>query len=349
MAGIKSYGIISPQKTAGNKGLPDSLLPFESNQLKAIEPDYKSYIPPAQLRRMSKILKMGLTASNICLTDSGITNPDAIIVGTALGGIEFLEKFMFSMIEKNEQTLSPTPFIQSTHNTIASQIALLLGNRNYNMTYTHRALSFEWALQDALLQLAENPGLNILVGGLDVHTDNHYKLYEINNLWKQTGDLGKGLLYSDSRGTIAGEGAVFFMLNGKKEGPQIRDLHTFIGNADVEYELDSFLVRNGLPIKSVDLLLLGISGDKEVDKNYYRLMSKVFQPEYTSYSYFKHLCGEYFTSSAFAVWLASVVLESGKVPDEILIGEGSVQKPETILIYNNYQASNHSFILLQKD
>jgi len=47
----------------------------------------------------------------------------------------------------------PTAFMQSTHNTVASLIAIYTGNHGYNNTYAHRTVSFECALQDAWLQL----------------------------------------------------------------------------------------------------------------------------------------------------------------------------------------------------
>ena len=61
------------------------------------------------------------------------------------------------MVDSNESALNPTPFIQSTHNTIGSQIALLLQCQGYNQTYTQRAFSFENVLLDAILELKENP------------------------------------------------------------------------------------------------------------------------------------------------------------------------------------------------
>ena len=49
--------------------------------------------------------------------------------------------------------LKPTPFIQSTHNTIASMVAIKLRNHGYNITYSHGTTSWQDALQDVSMQM----------------------------------------------------------------------------------------------------------------------------------------------------------------------------------------------------
>ena len=56
--------------------------------------------------------------------------------------------------------LTPTSFIQSTHNTVGGQIALGLECKGYNFTYVHASISFESALLDAQLQLAMDEASN---------------------------------------------------------------------------------------------------------------------------------------------------------------------------------------------
>ena len=62
--------------------------------------------------------------------------------------------------------------MQSTHNTIASLIAIRLGAHGYNATYSHRGRSFESALQDAATQIALGDIDNALVGWFDEMTPN---------------------------------------------------------------------------------------------------------------------------------------------------------------------------------
>ncbi len=93
-------------------------------------------------RRMSRIIKMGVCAAMKCLQDAEIKNPDAIITGTGMGCIEDTGKFLSSYIENEEKLLNPTPFIQSTHNTVGAAIALMLKCHNYNNTLWSQGIFF---------------------------------------------------------------------------------------------------------------------------------------------------------------------------------------------------------------
>ena len=79
--------------------------------------------------------------------------PDAILNGTAMGCMENTVQMLNSMAAEGESVNMPTCFMQSTHNTVASMIAIYTKNHGYNTTYSHRTISFELALQDAFLRL----------------------------------------------------------------------------------------------------------------------------------------------------------------------------------------------------
>ena len=66
--------------------------------------------------------------------------------------------------------LNPTPFIQSTFNTVGAQIALLRGLHCYNTTYANRWTSFENALTDAALRIGAGLSRAVLVGAFDDDT-----------------------------------------------------------------------------------------------------------------------------------------------------------------------------------
>ena len=200
---INGIGLISPKPTFEGTGYSLSSIQVDApDRLRCIEPDYKNYINPSLLRRMSRMIKMGITAAKICLANAGVEKPGAIITGTGLGCIEDTEKFIHSIIENNEELLTPTPFIQSTHNTVGGQIALLLNCHEYNFTYVHRGISFESALSDASMLLQENSADTVLVGGIDELTDNSFKLLKQLGIYNQR--------------TVGGEGAAFFLVSGKK-------------------------------------------------------------------------------------------------------------------------------------
>ena len=61
---------------------------------------------------------------------------------------------------------------------------------------------------------------------------------------------------------------------------------------------------------------------------------------------FKHLCGEYPTSTAFALWIAVNIIKTGTIPAVFDYNGSKENKINRILIYNHYQNIHHSLILI---
>ncbi|MBN2480132.1 MAG: beta-ketoacyl synthase chain length factor [Bacteroidales bacterium] len=350
---IKGTGIVSPQETFLAGDFPDEVIEYrEARYLKCIEPPYREFIDPMTVRRMSRIVRMGVCAAKKCMQDARISMPDAIITGTGLGCIEDTEKFLSSMIRNEERLLNPTPFIQSTHNTISSAIALAIKCHNYNSTYVHRGFSFDNALQDGILFLHENPGSNILVGGLDEITDHSYMITSRMGLWKRQSVNNLSLLEYDDRGSLPGEGVAFFTLGTVNNN----NAYARIRATDIQYKpenpesvclkLSRFLADPGADETGPDLLLLGLNGDPHSDSIYYHLHNKLFKDRHIVY--YKHLCGEYDTSVSFALWLAAMIIKRQKVPDVIKLKPFETGEIKNILIYNHVRGINHSFLLITR-
>ena len=132
--------------------------------------DIRKYVKPLEARRMGKIMKSSLLSSLEALNQAGISCPDAIITGTAYGCLDYSERLLRQMQEEGEVMLKPTYFMQSTHNTIGSNIAIKTHCHGYNVTYTQEAHSLEWALRDARLLLKSGMVNNVLVGCHDEST-----------------------------------------------------------------------------------------------------------------------------------------------------------------------------------
>lgn len=132
--------------------------------------DIRKYVKPLEARRMGKIMKSSLLSSLEALNQAGISCPDAIITGTAYGCLDYSERLLRQMQEEGEVMLKPTYFMQSTHNTIGSNIAIKTHCHGYNVTYTQEAHSLEWALRDACLLLKSGKVNNVLVGCHDEST-----------------------------------------------------------------------------------------------------------------------------------------------------------------------------------
>src|SRR5687768_11070381 len=213
---IKGIGNISPQQTWSGDFLSMPVT-YKQNLLPCVEPDHTQWINPQQCRRMSRVLKIGTTAAFMALKDADIKIPDAIITGTGYGCLEDTGTFLKKITELNEEALNPTPFMQSTHNTIGSQIALLLQCRGYNQTYSQNGLSFEQALLDAMLHLDENPARNFLVGGVEEITEVSHVINTRFGKYRSDVQSSLNAIMQKGDGTIAGEGAFYFVLSGENE------------------------------------------------------------------------------------------------------------------------------------
>ncbi len=307
---INNTAIVSPQRTF-DQDFPVEVIRYpDAEYLKCIEPAYKDFLDPMVSRRMSRIVKMGVCAALGCLRKAGVEMPDAVIAGTGLGCLEDTEKFLGSIYTLQERLLNPTPFINSTHNTIAGAIALAIKCHGYNATFTHRGFSFESALLDALMLADENPEAAILAGAFDEITANSYDITKRLGLWEST---------------IPGEGVAFFMLSGKRQPhsmAQLSALHTLFNpekEADIEKEMQHFIQNAGLSAQDIDLVVMGMNGDPLTDVYYKHLLKGMFDKK--PVAGFKHLCGEYDTASSFALWLAAQVIHKQQIPDWVRANE----------------------------
>ena len=346
---INGIGLISPQKTTEPGVFLSEVIEHNTDYLKCIDPNYKAFIDPMAARRMSRLIKMGITSAKLCLAEAGISMPDAIITGTGLGSVEDTEKILNSILQ-HEQLLNPTPFIQSTYNTISSQIAINLKCHNYNSTYVHRTFSFESGLLDAMMQLEEKTADHILVGGIDEMTMNHLKIIRRLRHFKMMPASNLNILKYESPGSIAGEGSGYYLLSSERNErtySRITGVGTFYkpdGLEGVENKIFAFLTSLNLRIEDIDIFLSGLNGDKEFDITYYYLSEHLFQNK--PFAYFKHLCGEYHTASSFALWIAANCIWNQRYPDILKVNTKTPDRIRNILIYNQYNGVNHSLILV---
>lgn len=346
---IQAASVLSPQRTFGQPPFLTELVEYTGNRLKIIEPDYKELIDPKSLRRMSRIIRMGVGTASMCLREAGVAGPDAIITGTAFGCLADTGLFLTKMVEQEEELLPPTPFIQSTHNTVGGQIALMLQCHGYNNTFVHRGFSFESALLDAMLLLQENEVHTVLAGSVDEITDTSHSILTRFGQYRRSPVSNLALFSSDSKGTIAGEGAAFFLLTGIPSGgyAKLDGIATFYKPEDtleMEHHISSFLASQSIHMRDVDLVITGNNGDNEGDAIYRQLERSVFSGS-VSIPY-KHLCGEYPTSVSFALWLAAYIIKTGNVPAPLRPEGLKKNRAERILIYNHYQGIHHSLLLV---
>lgn len=157
--------------------------------------------------------------------EAGSPTLDGILTGTGLGCIGSTEIFLNALLEDGEEGLSPTSFMLSTHNTISSQIAIALKCHNYNITYSHRGISFDSALFDAVLKFQLGQFSNAMVIGADEMTEAYFQMFEKTSKWKKM-IKPQDLFNSGTKGTIAGENCVSIFYRIKKTRKRSANLST---------------------------------------------------------------------------------------------------------------------------
>ena len=300
---IHSYRTIS-RIDSFEKGILENKSEIGEN---TIHPDYKEIISAGLIRRMNPLIRMGVGAAIKVKQDLAI---EGIIVGTGLGLLENTEKFLTQFIQNKEGMLSPTAFIQSTHNTIAGQIGLILQDNCYNSTYTQRGQSFENALIDAVMLSQETHG-NVLVGGLDE------KIPLLNDLANRVGLDAHNF----------SEGASFFIVNQDEQNAksEIKACKIFTSDiSQINSEIKEFLHAENLG--SPDLILEGASfpNSNYTDADF----------EGVKWKNYSKISGEYMTNSAFGLQMATELIEADEA--------------SSIVILNNFNNKDFGLTYIQK-
>lgn len=346
---INGLGCISAQETSDSLFLEKAEINEKDTTLALKTPVYKDFISPIAVRRMGKGVKNGIVASRMAMKEAQVSTVDAIITGTGMGCIEDSEKFLKAIIDNKEAFLTPTSFIQSTHNTVGAQIALGLQCKAYNLTYVNASVSFESALLDAKMKIEEEEANSILVGGIDENADYTTSLFKLAGFIKKEGEHPYKVLNSTTKGAIYGEGATFFVLENEKKSTtyaEVLDIEIInkLNVNEVEEKMMSFLESNKLRISDIDVIVLGFNGDAEFDIYYKKLSENSFI--HVPQAYYKQLSGEYNTASAFGLWVAAKIIKTQEIPK--IISVNTLEKPayKTILLYNQYKGIDHSFTLI---
>jgi len=319
---IKSSDCVSAQQSFENSLPMEFISDTPALFYTCIQPEYKKFISPNLLRRMSPIIRNGVSCSMSVLKKAALQQPDAIIVGTALGCLKDTTSFLTQLIQDNENLPNPTHFIQSTHNTIAGQIALLLSCSAYNFTFSQNHNSFETALLDAQLLMLDQKANHVLVGGVDEMNELSYGL--IKELY----------CYKNSK---PGEGAAFFLLSTDKSKVEFKGVRIINGSTiDFNLELAGF----GITWQDVDVL---IGGDNDVKDSAYNDFAMYFYNK--PYLWYKPFVGEYGTVSAQAFWLGTKIIEEQKIPACWSKNSLMPKEIKNVLIYNCI-GNEHSLMLL---
>ena len=289
---------------------------------RAVEPDVKGLLSPGELRRMSRILKRALATSLSVASSDHM--PQAIITATGLGCMENSEKFLNEIDRYGEQMLKPTLFMQSTHNTIGSQIAITLGARCYNTTYSHKEISWESALADAWLQISSGVINSALVGAHDETTPV---------------TAGATRRSSPEKGFIS-EGSVSAILSS--EPCKSADNCLSLDSVNTLYRPVAATLLHLVKEADCDAVMLGITGYHENDRHYQPIIDSLGDKPVLIW---KPILGWHHATSAQAFYIASQMLRLNQFPRQYFI-TAAVASIRSILIVNHSDGVEWGFTRL---
>ena len=326
-----------------NEEWMDNPIIYDVPFTRSIDPSFKEYISPIEARRMGRILKRSLATSKEALKMAGCDTVDAIMTGTGFGCIENTEFFLDALSNEGEQLLKPTYFMQSTHNTISSLVAIQTKNYNYNATYAHKGISFESALNDAWLQFSLGKINSALVGCHDEMTETFH------SIMKKGGVMG----HDEER---CGEVAVSVVLSREESAlRQTQGLCRLTGLKlmhqptmdDLKSTLAALLQEAGRDLNDIDYILTGISGNHKNDTAYLDETKALFDDK--PLLKYKHLFGENFTASGLGFYVAAQCLKAGRVPAHLFVEVSQVsdKHPSTILLFNRSDGKDYTLTLLE--
>ncbi len=334
---IRSTALISAQPPLSDDWMQEALF-SEEEKLPTVEADYSAFISPLEGRRMGKLSKRALAVSLTALQRAGLERPQAIITGTALGSVKDMETVMGALLggDDSAAAVSPTAFMQSTHNTLSSLIAIKTSTHGYNCTWSQESLSFETALCDALTRLRLGRMENVLVGAFDELSENVYAMQR-RDLFSgelcKAGETAASVLLVAASGDDAGLSCeVGTDPAAQADEPSVPapvrllDCRTFWCK-DTESlpeafqnALSALCSKAGVGREEIDLVLEGRSGNRANDALYDAiapLLSGIPSARW------KHLWGEGFCSCASAFCAAEALLRRGTVPSCLFAGEDS--------------------------
>jgi len=310
---IKSATQISMQQPLSEEWLVNPVISNEP-YVRSTDPDFKQWLTPLQSRRMGKILKRALTTSLKVMNDSGVEQPDAIMTGTGLGCVENTERFLYQLCQEGEDLLKPTNFMQSTHNTISSLIAIHRHLHGYNTTYSHKGISFETAMLDAITQMRLGDIRTALVTGNDEMSPTYYSILQRIGYVGQPGQVP------------ASEASVAMLLT-------VDPVDSLCEIEDIQMGYIHPLGANNpaVPTTQVDKLVLGTNGIPAHDVLYEKIASQ-FQG--VSRMDYKRLFGENYSASALGLYAAAHLLHQGYA--------------NRLLFVNHCDGQNIAFVTLKR-
>lgn len=301
---VEGMAQITPQQPFSD-GWYDAPVRYGKGLHPAIDPPYAGIIPASAARRMSLLQKRAVATALKALSSACLRTPDAIITATGAGTMRNSESFLRGMVSGRGEGLSPTPFINSTHNTLAATVAIALGCKGYNTTYSHNAMSFPTALTDAMIGLETGKFGSVLLSAHDEMPVRYYDLLEAAGVFAEE--------------PFAGEHSLSFVLRSGRSGRSLAAITDVRTVSSASVRAFKAAVSAAVDAKP-DLVFSGDAAES-------RAVLGEIAPMYG----YKEVFGGGFSSPAASLYAAVTFLSKRK-------------DLNTILLHDHYRHGQHSFI-----
>lgn len=181
--------------------------------------DPRQFMPPKVYRRLSRISRMAVAASQEAIEDSGLNlkaidrDRIAVIAGTSYGSISRVDDFYTSLLKDGPRGAEPFLFPETVPNAPASHIAIFYGITGPNTTFCQNEISVENSIMYARNLLIQNQVDIVLVGGADELSQAQYAAYDalgaLNRVIVEENGSGSPI---PGGGIVLGEGASILVM-----------------------------------------------------------------------------------------------------------------------------------------
>ena len=301
----------------------------------------KGIIPSGVFRKLGRAQKMVLLAAHKALEEFPLApsaqDQTAVCLGTGFGELGETLLFLENLVRLEEREPKPTRFVNSVHNSLASQVAINFCLKGENHTLTQGPISFELALWQAAVLLQTGRARQVLVCGVDELTPFlGYVGVELGFWGKEEPlDLQQIDKTGNNHRTYPGEGAGAFVL-GLRSATSTKGLlpcvHTIkvqplelrAGQvidpmAELKFVEDA-LADKGITLGDLDLIFLGANCSGQLETLYQPILQFIFQAARKKIDFisYKTLWGEFSTAPTLGLSLAVDILRTGKVPPWVI-------------------------------
>lgn len=306
------------------------------------EIDFKSFIKPANLRRMDRVGKVLVSAVRLALDDSGLnlteenTSRIGISIGTGLGSSDTVDQFFRSLLKEGPTGAAPLLFQTAVPNAVTSHCAIEYGLKGVNITFSHKESSTEMAMAFAYQHLREGRGDIILSGGGDELSEPLYHVYSILGALspgKGKGTEGMRPFSEDRNGIVLGEGSGILVLerleHAKKRGAKIYAELAGLGLSSstdglLRYDLRGDSIAKAMTLAAqelttVDFISAAANSTPDLDRAEICAIQKAFteRANEISISSLKSMIGEFDGSGGIRACGAALSLYYGSIPPTI--------------------------------